>query len=136
MSNVKIQMSNAVTTTMAPETKEYDLEKRTTSFGENIVRLSKTIGQDAVTRPLISQVVRSATSIGANYAEADCAGSRKEFKYRISLCAREAKETKHWLHMLSAAVNEDTTDGLRLLWKEADELNRIFSTIQKNTRQE
>ncbi len=79
--------------------------------------------------PLISQTVRSSTSIGANYAEADEAATNKEFKYRISICCREAKETKHWIRMLSVAVDETMTDDLRLLWKEADELNRIFATV-------
>lgn len=115
-------------------TKKFDLEERSAKFGESVITFLKTVPQDSIRAPLISQVVRSSSSIGANYGEADCSGTKKEFKYRISLCAREAKETKHWLRMLAVAIDETKTDDLRLLWKEADELNRIFSTIHQNTK--
>ena len=81
-----------------------------------------------VTSPLVTQLVRAATSVGANYCEADEAGSQKEFRYRISVCNREARETKHWLRMIAAAV-QTQKDAARHLWKEANELNLIFSAI-------
>ncbi len=82
--------------------------------------------------PLISQLVKSATSIGSNYCEADEAGSKKEFKYRISVCCRESRETKYWFRM-NAAAAPSKADEARSLWKEADELNRIFAAIQRKT---
>ena len=63
----------------------FDLTERTALFGEAVIRFAKTIRRDAVSKPLLSQLVRSATSIGANYGEADEAGTKKEFRYRISL---------------------------------------------------
>ena len=84
----------------------YDLAERTARFGESVVTLVRRIGLDAVTVPLVKQLVRSATSVGANYAEADEAGSKKEFRYRISVCNREARETKHWLRMIAVAAPE------------------------------
>jgi hypothetical protein len=60
------------------------------------------------------------------------AGSKKEFKYRISVCCRESRETKYHLRMFVAAVPEKA-EPARVLWKEADELNRIFATIFRNT---
>ena len=100
----------------------YDLAERTACFGEKIVSFARTIKLDAVTRPLVSQVVRAGTSVGANYCEADEAGSTKEFRYRISVCNREVRETKHWLRMLASAapISKKTS---RPLWKEAHELN-------------
>src|SRR3954465_2469196 len=83
--------------------RNYDLCERTASFGEGIIAFVKRIPMNPITSPLISQVVRSATSIGANYCEADEAESRKEFKYRVSVCKRESRETKHNLRMLVAA---------------------------------
>jgi four helix bundle protein len=88
---------------------------------------------DAVTDPLVRQMVRATTSIGANYAEADEAGSKKEFRYRISLCSRESRESKHWLRMMGQAVSDGKKDELRKLWQEADELARIFATIHRNS---
>lgn len=83
----------------------YDLEERTALFGEAIIAFAKTIPRDVVTLPLISQLVRAGTSIGANYCEADDAVSRKEFLQKINTCQKEAKETKHWLRMVVAAEN-------------------------------
>jgi hypothetical protein len=71
--------------------KEYDLEERTAQFGEAIVNFAKKIPVNPVTEELIPQVVRAGTSIGANYCEADEAGTKKEFRYRISVCKRETR---------------------------------------------
>lgn len=79
---------------------------------------------------MISQLVRAATSIGANYMEADCAESKKDFNHKIGICKKEAKETIHWLHMLATAI-PDKKDECRKLWKEAHELTLIFSSIVK-----
>ncbi|HEX4132526.1 MAG TPA: four helix bundle protein [Pirellulales bacterium] len=75
----------------------YDLEERTAQFGENVIRFARQIATTAINDSLVRQLVRSATSIGANYCEADEAGSEKEFRFRISICKREACETRHWL---------------------------------------
>jgi four helix bundle protein len=77
MTNVKDQKPNE---TQSPNEKVYDLEDRTARHGgEDIIEFAKSIERDEVNRPLISQVVRSATSIGANYMEADGAESKKGF---------------------------------------------------------
>lgn len=73
-------------------------------------------------------MIRSATSIGANYCEADGAESKKDFKHKIAICKKETKEVKHWLRMISRA-NCDKKERTRILWKEAQELNLIFSKI-------
>ena len=82
---------------------------------------------------MIDQFVRAGTSIGANYCEADDAGSKKEFKYRISMCKRESRETKHWLRMIATAMPE-LKDETRSLWREAKELHLIFATIHRKVR--
>jgi len=111
-----------------PNTKKYDLEERTAKFGEKIIVFSKDISNTPVNRPLISQVVRSGTSIGANYMEADGAESKKDFQHKIAICKKEAKETRHWLRMIGKA-NLEKLDDCRELWKEANELALIFSSI-------
>jgi 23S rRNA-intervening sequence protein len=57
----------------------YDLEERTARFGESVIDFAKTIPQSAVTYRIIGQLVGAATSVGANYVEADDAVSKKEF---------------------------------------------------------
>ena len=111
----------------------YDLEERTTRFGESIIDFAKTIPVNLVTTPLISQVVRSGTSIGANYGEADNASSKKDFKYRIRICQRESKETKHWLRMIARAETP-LKETARPLWQEAHEFVLIFSAILRSRK--
>jgi four helix bundle protein len=111
---------------------KFDLEERTGVFGEAVIAFAKKIPVNEVTRSLISQLVRASTSIGANYLEADDADSKKDFKFKIGLCRRESKETKHWLRMVAAAVNE-LREEARPLWKEAQELNLIFGAIRRKS---
>ncbi len=113
--------------------KIYDLEERTANFGEDIIEFARTLPNISINRPLISQVIRSGTSIGANYMEADAAESKKDFKHKISLCKKEAKETMHWLRMLAKA-SPSKKDECRNLWKETHELVLIFSTILKDKK--
>jgi four helix bundle protein len=111
----------------------FDLEERTAKFGEAIIAFAKRVPVNLVTTPLIPQLVDSGTSVGSNYCEADDAGSKKEFMYRISLCKRESRETKHWLRMIVAAQPE-LRDAAAKLWQEAKELNLIFSAIHRRKR--
>jgi four helix bundle protein len=108
--------------------KNYDLEERTAVFGENVIDFLKSINSSVVNKPLISQLVRSATSIGANYGEADSGVSKKDFRNKIGTCRKESKETKHWLRMMARA-NPERADECRTLWKEAHEFVLIFSKI-------
>src|SRR5262245_29645950 len=112
---------------------KYDLAERTARFGEELIRFSQSIKRSSVTDPLIRQLVRSATSIGANYVEADEAGSKKEFCYRISICKRETRETQYWLRMVVAAAPE-YAEHARAHWKEANELVLIFGSIYRSSK--
>jgi len=111
---------------------KYDLEERTACFGENVLKFAKKIPKNSVNLPLISQLVRAATSVGANYCEADDGVSKKDFRNKIGICRKEAKESKHWLRMV-ATVNDDLKTEARTLWQEAKELNLIFSQIFRNS---
>lgn len=109
---------------------KYDLEERTARFGEGIIRFAQKIPKSEITRPLISQLIRAGTSVGANYCEADSAHSKKDFTHKIALCKKESRETKHWLRMVALATPE-LKEEARKLWQEANELNLIFSAIIK-----
>jgi four helix bundle protein len=114
---------------LSPKSKKvFDLGKRTARFGEDVIRLAKKLPESAVMRPLISQVVRSSTSVGANYMEADSAESRKDFRHKILLSKKESQETMHWLRMLAAA-HPQSAEECRGLWKESHELTLIFAAI-------
>jgi len=104
----------------------YDLIERTAVFGESIIHFAKRIPRTPVTNSLVSQLVRAATSVGANMCEANDAVSRKDFRNKIGICRKEASEVKHWLRMISAA-EPDLAHDARGLWQEANELNLIFA---------
>ncbi|MEA2006841.1 MAG: four helix bundle protein [Patescibacteria group bacterium] len=110
--------------------REFDLEERAAKFGESIIYFCKSSNSsgDRVTNSIISQLVGSATSIGANYCEANNASSKKDFRNKIFICKKEAQETKYWLRMISSAMIEKKNEA-RELWKEAQELAMIFQKI-------
>ena len=108
--------------------KIYDLEERTAVFGEKIIDFVKTLPKNVINNELIRQIVRAGTSIGANYNEADGAESKRDFRHKIAICKKEAKETKHWLRMIARA-NPNKKAECKKLWNEAQELTLIFSSI-------
>lgn len=113
----------------------YDLEERTTVFSENVIVLSNCIERSISMNPLVDQLIRSATSIGANYSEANGASSRKDFTNKIFLCKKEAKETLYWLRLIGKSTQrQDTKEKCRLLWLEAHELVLIMATISNKLR--
>ncbi len=109
----------------------YDLEERSARFGEEVIRFVKTLPDSNINRPLVNQIIRSATSIGANYMEANQASSKKDFRNKIKICQKESNETKHWIRMVAVA-NPGASDKCRILWKEAHELTLIFAKISRN----
>ncbi len=120
---------------MTELTNKYNLEERTSDFGRQIIRFCRTLSQDTISKPLISQIVRSATSIGANYMEANGAVSKKDFINKISLCKKEAQETRHWLKMFEECFPEKL-NIIKELSQESHELSlifqKIFSTAKNN----
>ncbi len=66
---------------MLNDKKIYDLEERTALFGESVIVFAKLIPQNVINNPIINQFVKSGTSIGANYCEADSAESKKDFEH-------------------------------------------------------
>jgi len=113
---------------MTETPKKYDLEERTAKFGEDIIRFANKIPKNPVTIPLIGQLVKAGTSVGANYCEADDAESSADFKHKIGICKKEARESKHWLRMIIVVVL-DLKEEAQVLWQEAKELNLIFNSI-------
>ena len=112
---------------------KYDLEERTAKFGEEVITFIKNVTTTLITSPLLSQLIRSATSIGANYCEADNASSKKDFLNKIAISKKEARETMHWLRMLMTAT-PNHINKLERLRQEAKELNLIFNAITRSAK--
>jgi four helix bundle protein len=117
--------------------KNYNLAHRTSRFGLSVIKLCRTIPLDTITKPIVSQLIRSSTSIGANCAEAVGASSKKDFANKIFICRKEAQETRHWLVMIFEAAKLPS-GVLEPLQNECHELILIFqkinTTLINNTR--
>ncbi len=114
--------------------KSYDLEERTAKFGEAVVSVCRLVPNDDITRRLVPQLIGSGTGVGANYCEADCAESNKDFIHKMAIANKEAKEAKYFLRMLSKACPAQAPT-CKSLWKEGYELNLIFTTIIKKAKE-
>lgn len=110
--------------------KKYDLAERTFKFSQDIIALCSRIPKSQINNPIISQLVRAGTSIGANYAEADAAGTKKDFLNKMTISRKEINETKYWLRLIAEIIPDDMF--LATLSKEAQELNLIFAAIIRN----
>lgn len=86
-----------------------------------------------VIEPLLKQVLRSGTSIGANVTEAQDAFSRKDFIYKMSISLKESRETVYWLRLLEAAEIIPTTE-IESLKSDNIELIKILTSIMKTTK--
>lgn len=99
-------------------------------FSEQLVVFLKKCPQNNITIPLINQCLRSGTSVGANYREANGASSKKDFQNKIYICKKESKETLYWLELIGKSLDEDKlVNESRSLWSEVKQLMLIFSKI-------
>lgn len=109
------------------------LSKKSYAFALKIVLLYKSILQEKKEYMLSKQLLNSATSIGANIAEANGAISNNDFSAKISIAYKESLETKYWLRLLSDSsfISEERA---MVLIEDADELSKIMFSILKTTR--
>jgi len=110
--------------------KEFDIQQRTFKFAVRVVKMVSRLPRTVAGIELGKQVVRSATSIGANVEEADAAESKQDFIHKMSIAHKETRETRYWLRITQAALLDDTE--VRALIQESDELVRILYTIIEN----
>jgi four helix bundle protein len=113
---------------------KYDLEERCCEFSESVIDFLKCLPKNKLLDPMTVQLVRSATSIGANYMEANQASSKKDFRNKVTICKKEANESKYWLRII-AHTDEISRDQARKLWSEAHELLLIFGKIESKSRE-
>ena len=113
--------------------RRFDIQERTFEFAVQVVKLVGRLPRTVAGIEISKQVVRSATSIGANVEEADAAESKRDFSHKMSIAHKETRETRYWLRIIQAGLLDD--EQVRALTQESDELVRILYTIVKNARQ-
>jgi len=107
----------------------YDLEERTFQFAKNVRLFVKTLPTTIANIEDGKQLIKASGSVGANYIEANEALSKKDFKMRIKICRKEAKESAYWLRLINEVNNLKNADDAIILMQEANELKKIFSSI-------
>jgi four helix bundle protein len=113
------------------EEKKYDLEERTEKFSLDIRDFCLKLKKDTINLQYIKQVVRSASSIAANYIEANDNLGKNDLKMRIRICRKESKETRLWLKHLLTYESKELEELRALLLNEATQLMNIFGAILK-----
>ncbi len=108
---------------------KFELSERMTKFSESVISFTRSLPLDTISRPIISQLIRSATSIGANYMEAINACSRRDFRNKIFICKKEAQECVYWLRLIIGCYPEDKEKIIKL----RQECNEFLKILQKTT---
>jgi four helix bundle protein len=110
-----------------------ELESRTKRFSLELISAVKSFPSGYLGEVLGRQLLKSGTSIGANYHEANRAGSKADFVHKVNLAEKEASETVYWLELCMEAGLGASTEIQRLS-QEARELLAILTTIGRNSK--
>ena len=110
-----------------------ELENRTKDFGVRVVRLTRTFPKTVDGIEVGRQLLRSGTSIGANYREANRAESKSDFIHKVGIAEKEASETVYWLEICAVAPLGASSE-VGVLLKEANELLAIVTTIGRKAK--
>ena len=116
-----------------PVDRSSDIRERAFSFACSSVRFVLTLSSRPGVRPIADQLMRSATSVGANLEEAKASSSRREFLRYVEIALREARESLYWLRLCSA-VGLGPPSEATALQLDADQLIRILTAIVISTK--
>jgi len=119
--------------TQNKNSKQYDLEERTLQFARSTLRFYSELPKTVICGEIGKQLIRAATSVGANYIEANEALGKKDCLMRIKICRKEAKESGYWLK-LAEANDPDLGKERDILLAESIELMKIFGSILTKSR--
>jgi four helix bundle protein len=117
-----------------PNNANYDFRKRTKTFAVEIIHLYASLSKEASVQVCGKQLLRSGTSIAANFREAYRARSNAEFISKLGICLQEADESQLWLELLKEGCNERNSK-IDPLWRECDELIAIMVTWVKKSKE-
>ena len=110
-----------------------ELKKRTKAFAIAIIKMTETLPKKTSAFVLAKQIIRSSTSIGANYRAALRGRSRAEFIAKLGIVEEEADETMYWLELIVGTELLDK-ETIAPLWREANELTAIFTSMGKTAK--
>jgi len=107
--------------------KKYDIKKRTFQYSLNVIEFLRSLPNDYITLILGKQLLRCATSIGANIIEAQAAPSKKDFANFYNIALKSANETKYWLLLLKESNSSNVCNKIEPLLQEVTEISNIIA---------
>jgi four helix bundle protein len=113
--------------------KPYKISHRCFYFSKEVIMFIRDCKYDSIYRSLFDQLVRSATSIGANVVEGKSGSSKKDWKNFYVIALKSANETKYWLCLINETM-EVPKEEINLLIQEADEISKIIASIIINSK--
>lgn len=128
MISTKLETSNKIEKTKQTR---YDLPERTLKFAKDIRAFTKKLPKNIANIEDIKQIIRSSGSVGANYLEANESLSKKDFRMRVKIAKKEARETIYWLELLEVGSNE--LNEKERLMREATEVMKILGAIIRSS---
>lgn len=114
--------------------KQEEFENRIIKLHRKIVSLTKKLPKNQQNINYLQQVIRSSSSIGANYIEATCATSKKDFANKIGISKKESRETLYWLKLIFLE-NEKLKDKISKIAKETKEIVKILSKSYRTLKE-
>lgn len=113
--------------------KPQDIGERVFDFAVRVLKMTQSLPRNYINISIISQIIRSATSIGANIEEARGAHTKTDFTYGMNIAKKEARETFYWLRLI-VEMNSVFSNKLESLLKENEEIIKILTAIVKKAK--
>lgn len=111
-----------------------DLSKRLFAFSVRTIKFLRTLPYDTEYKVIRYQLIKSATSTGANYEESQSASSTADFHNKVKIALKEMMESRYWLKIIKAILEKGTNSELDFLIQESEELNKILGSIAFKTK--
>jgi len=113
---------------------ENDLMERLFNFSVRTIKYLRTLPDSYELKVIRYQLIKSASSSGANYEEAQAGSSKADFTNKVRISLREMRESNYWLRLIKSTIeNIDSIDELRWLLNESTELKKILGSIVQKT---
>ncbi|MBU0559488.1 MAG: four helix bundle protein [Bacteroidota bacterium] len=112
------------------------LGKRLFDFSVNVIKYSRKLPNSKEYDIVKNQLIKSSTSVGANYEESQAGSSKADFNNKVRISLREMRESNYWLRIIEAMEEYSENDELRWLLNESSELKKILGSIVQKTRKD
>src|SRR4051812_1502237 len=135
--NSKVKIQNSKKKVQQQDSKQevvFNIKHRAYIFSKNVVLYIGALKIDKIYFSIFDQLIRSATSVGANLVEGKAGSSKNDFIKFYTIALKSANETKYWLCLIKETLDFDEDDKIQKFIKETDEISKIIATIIINTK--